>query len=73
MAVRKSLVVLLITSKRSYTLVNRIVWGSLSGFDSTNSTEVGIVDADEAKTDVDAADGDTAGGGLDAIDAMAKR
>jgi len=28
--------------------------------------------ADEADTDVDAADGDTAGGGLDAIDAMAK-
>ena len=61
---------LLITSKRSCTLVNRTVWGSLSGFDST---EVGIVDADEADTDVDVADGDTAGGGVDAIDAMAKR
>jgi hypothetical protein len=39
-------------------------------------TEVSMVDADgtadKANTDVDAADGDTAGGGLDAIDAMAK-
>ena len=59
----------LITSKRSCTLVNRTVWGSLSGFDST---EVGIVDADKADTDVNAADRDTAAGGLNAIDAMAK-
>lgn len=54
----------------SCTLVNRTVPGSSPCFDST---EVGIVDTDEADTDVDVADGQTVGGGLDVIDAVAKR
>ena len=58
MTIRKSLVVQLITSKRSCTLVNCM---SSSCFDST---EVGIVDAD------DDTDSDTDG---DASDAMADR
>jgi len=70
---KKSPVMELMTSKRSCVLVNRTVGGSLS---LVEFTEVSMVDtdgtADEADTDVDAADGDTAGGGLDAIDAMAK-
>jgi len=49
------------------------VWESLS---FVEFPKVSIVDVDrtanKADTDVDAADGDTAGGGLDAIDAMAK-
>jgi len=50
-----------------------MVWESLS---FVEFTEVSMVDvdrtADKANTDVDAADGDTAAAGLDAIDAMAK-
>ena len=50
-----------------------MVWESLS---FVEFTEVSMVDvdrtADKANTDVDAADRDTAGSGLDAIDAMAK-
>jgi hypothetical protein len=59
--VRESLVVESIALSRSCILVNRMV------------PRLSIVDADEADTDVDAADRDTAGGGFIAIDAIAKR
>jgi len=50
-----------------------MVWESLSFVEFTEVSMVGVDrTADEADTDVDAADGDTADGGLDAIDAMAK-
>ena len=45
LTVRKSPVAQLIASKRSCTLVNGMIWGSSSCFDST---EVGIVDEADA-------------------------
>ena len=58
--------------------MNRMVWESSvwESLSFVEFTEVSMVDvdrtADKANTDVDAADRDTAGSGLDAIDAMAK-
>jgi len=70
--VRKSPVVELLKSKRSYILVNRTVGGLLS---FVNLTEISMVDADGTADKADADEADTNGDivDLDMIAAMAKR
>ena len=70
--VRKSPVVELLKSKRSYILVNRTVGGLLS---FVNLTEISMVDADGTADKADTDEADTNGDivNLDMIAAMAKR
>lgn len=75
--VRKSPVVELLKSKRSYILVNRTVGGLLSfvNLSFVNLTEISMVDADGTADKADTDEADTNGDivDLDMIAAMAKR